>query len=78
MTVKFDDEPLSFHIPYEGRLPFYGASFAETLKSLGTENFIYAFMLSLLEQKVGFRSRVLILLIAHLPCRSYFIPNELG
>lgn len=52
VLVELGNDMIAFESSDDSQIPLTGASFVETLKCLGTENFLYAMLLTLLEQKV--------------------------
>jgi hypothetical protein len=55
VLVQLGNDMISFDSHDDSQIPLSGATFVDSLRNLGAENFIYAMLLALLEQKVGVR-----------------------
>lgn len=55
VLVQLGNDMISFESHDDTQIPLSGAVFIDSLKNLGTDNFIYVMLLALLEQKVVFR-----------------------
>lgn len=54
VLVQLGLEMVAFESHDDSQIPLSGATFVDALKNLGSENFMYAMLLALLEQKVRF------------------------
>lgn len=52
VLVELANDTISFECHDDSQIPLSGATFIDSLKNLGTENFMYIMLLALLEQKV--------------------------
>lgn len=53
ILIELGNDMIELESSDDSQIPFTGANFVEALKSLGTENLLYAMLLTLLEQKVS-------------------------
>lgn len=54
VLVQLSSDMISFESHDDSQIPLSGATFVDSLKNLGAENFMYAMLLALLERKVCF------------------------
>lgn len=54
VLVQLGADMVEFESHDDSQIPLSGATFVDALKNLGSENFMYAMLLALLEQKVEF------------------------
>ncbi|KAI1733001.1 DENN (AEX-3) domain-containing protein [Ditylenchus destructor] len=52
VLVQFGCDMISFESHDDSQIPLSGATFVDSLRNLGPENFVYAMLLALLEQKI--------------------------
>lgn len=53
VLMQLNNDLVAFESHDDSQVPLSGATFVESLKVLNPENFIYAMLLALLEQKVS-------------------------
>ena len=58
ILVELGNDMIAFESSDDSQIPLTGSSFVETLKCLGTDNFLYGMLLTLLEQKVRIKTYI--------------------